>query len=94
MTQEPQTLEDSAAGEAGCSPQLSALPGSPPSGTRGPTRPPQVGERPPRQKWGAGCSGEARQKGLRIVGVRLGEADMLRTVKRIVAGPSGSFAHL
>lgn len=47
MTPEPQTLEDSAAGEAGCSPQLQALPGSPPSGTRGPTRPPQVGERPP-----------------------------------------------
>lgn len=46
MTQEPQTLEDSAAGEAGCSPQLQALPpGSPPSGTRGPNRPPQVGER-------------------------------------------------
>lgn len=40
----PQTLEDSAAGEAGCSPHLQALPGSPPSRARGRARHSQVGD--------------------------------------------------
>lgn len=45
MTPEPrQTLEGSAAGEAGCSPHLQALPGSPPSRARGPARHSQVGD--------------------------------------------------
>lgn len=45
MTREsPQTLEDSAAGEAGCSPHLQALPGSPPSRARGRARHSQVGD--------------------------------------------------
>lgn len=77
MTQEPQTLADSAAGgEAGCSPQLQALPGSPPSGTRGPARPPQVGERHPRPPTAVG-SWVRREPGRGFEdcrGERLGEA--------------------
>lgn len=40
----PQTPEDSAAGEAGSSPHLQELPGSPPSRARGPARCSQVRE--------------------------------------------------
>lgn len=80
MTQEPsQTLEASAAaaaaaGEAGGSPHLQALPGSPPSCARGPARHSQVGERHPNRTGEVAEVGEARKKGLRLVGGRLEEA--------------------